>query len=133
MAQVPVAPDAGALAARLDVQDANVDPVAPAPAQPAVQAPQAADAGQPVQEQGHDAQQAPEVCFLSFRCLLVSRPLFHVLCPVLVVRSVLVHSVLSGVVAIFCASRVVRSGVFVLACSFLSCYLFGLLVSAPVC
>ena len=37
MVQVPAAPDAGVLAARLDgVQGANVDAVAPAPAQSAV-------------------------------------------------------------------------------------------------
>ena len=67
MAQVPAAPDAGVLAARLDgVQSANVDAVAPAPTQPAVQEPQAVNPDQPAQGQPHEAQQAPEVCFLSF-------------------------------------------------------------------
>jgi len=76
MAQVPAAPAAGALAARLDgVQDANVDGVAPTPAQPAVQEPQAVNPDQPAQGHAQEAQQAPGVCFLSFWSSLVFRPL----------------------------------------------------------
>ena len=60
MAQVPAAPDAGVVAACLDgAQRANVNAVAPAPAQPAVQEPQAANPDQPAQGQLYEAQQAP--------------------------------------------------------------------------
>ena len=76
MAQVHAVPDAGALAVRLnDVQDANIGAVAPAPARPAVQEPQAANPDQPAQGQAQEVQQAPEVCFLSLGHLYFD-PLF---------------------------------------------------------
>ena len=81
MAQVPAAPDAGALAARLnDIQDANIDAVAPAPAHPAVQEPQAANPDQPAQRQAQEVQQAPEVCFLSLGLPLYFAPCFCISC-----------------------------------------------------
>lgn len=77
MAKVPVAPDPAVLAAHLDAQDANVDAVALAPVQALVEAPQAANPDQPIPQQAHQAQQAPEVlfCFLYFWSLAVLRPL----------------------------------------------------------
>ena len=57
MAQVPAAPEVGALAVHLDgVQDTNVDAVAPTPAQPADKEPQAVNPDQPAQGQAQEAQ-----------------------------------------------------------------------------
>ncbi|XP_078368474.1 uncharacterized protein LOC144652305 [Oculina patagonica] len=64
MPQVPAAPDAAALAARLDdLPGENADAVAPAPAQLPVQEPQAvnvANVDQPAQGQAQEAQQLPQ-------------------------------------------------------------------------
>ena len=77
MTQVPAALNAGVLAAHLDgIQGANVDAVAPAPAQPAVQEPQPANLDQPAQGQPHEAQQAPEVFFGGWVFACISPPCF---------------------------------------------------------
>ena len=117
MAQVPAAPDAGALAARLnDIQDANIGAVAPAPAHPAVQEPQAANPDQPAQGQAQEVQQAPEVCLFSVSwSSLVFRPLFLHFLPVLVFARFLVrptYRVLFYLPGRVLGSHVVCAGVF---------------------
>jgi len=134
MAQVPAAPDAGVLAARLEgVQGANVDAVAPAPAQPVVQEPQGANPVQPTQGQLHEAEQAPEVCFLSlwvFAC--ISPPCFLRFLSSFGFCSVLARPtcrVLFHLWSFVLGSHVVfPGGFFVIACSFLviaTCSGFG--------
>lgn len=130
MAKVPLALDTGALAALLNVQDANVVTMVPALAQPAVQVPQAVNADQPVQQQAHNARQASEVCFCFFRSSLVSRS--FALCFMSSFGCPFASSAFCFICFFFLLFVCVLFALACLASSFLSCYLFGLLVFAPV-
>ena len=119
MAKVPLALDTGALAALLNVQDANVVTMVPALAQPAVQVPQAANADQPAEKMRTSLfnskptmlDKLQRFAFVFSILRLYLGRLLYVSCPVSVVRSLLVHFVLSVFFfAIFL--RVVCIGVF---------------------
>ena len=108
MAKVLLALDTGALAALLNVQDANVVTMVPALAQPAVQVPQAANADQPAEKMRTSLfnskptmlDKLQRFAFVFSVLRLYLGRLLYVSCPVSVVRSLLVHFVLS--VFFFC-------------------------------